>query len=78
MKTTIYRAGKLMKAVLLFVFVLSFKLNAQEEGNKGISIYQDRYVPSDQVEEFISRETKYCSKVAENEITKGNLTFSGL
>lgn len=78
MKTTIDCVGKFMKTMLLFVFILSFKLNAQDEENKGISMYQYRHVPSDQMEEFISRETKYWSKVAENAITKGNLTFWGL
>ncbi len=78
MKTTIDYAGKFMKAMLLFVFIFSFKLNAQDDENKGISMYQYRHVPPDQMEEFISRETKYWSKVAENAISKGNLTFWGL
>ncbi|WP_373516951.1 hypothetical protein [Pricia sp.] len=78
MKTTIHYVGKFIKAMLLFVFVFSFKLNAQDDENKGISMYQYRHVPPDQMEEFISRETKYWSKVAENALSKGNLTFWGL
>ncbi|MCM4153248.1 hypothetical protein DHD05_16780 [Arenibacter sp. N53] len=69
---------KLVKVLLIFVFLFSFKLNAQDDGNKGISIYQYRQVAPDQMEEFISRETKYWSKVAENALTKGNLIFWGL
>ncbi len=78
MKTTIDYVGKFMKAMLLFVFIFSFKLNAQGDENKGISVYQYRQVPQDQMEEFIARETKYWSKVAESAMAKGNLTFWGL
>ncbi len=78
MKTTMYCAGKFMKAMLLLVFIFSFKLNAQGDENKGISVYQYRQVPQDQMEEFIARETKYWSKVAESAMAKGNLTFWGL
>ncbi len=79
MKTTINYAEKFVKVILIFVFLFSFKLNAQDDGeNKGISIYQYRQVPPDQVEEFISRETKYWSKVAEKAIAEGNLMFWGL
>ena len=78
MKTTIHYAKKFIKVILLFVFLFSFKMNAQDEENKGISIYQYRQVAPDQIEEFIARETKYWSKVAENAIAKGNLTFWAL
>ena len=78
MKTEIHYVKKLIKGLLLFVFLFSFKMNAQDEENKGISVYQYRQVPQDQMEEFIARETKYWSKVAENAIAKGNLEFWGL
>ncbi len=78
MKTTIQYAKKFIQALLLFVFLFSFKMNAQDEENTGISTYQYRQVPPDQMEEFISRETKYWSKVAENGVTKGNLIFWAL
>ena len=78
MKTTIHYVKKFIKALLLFVFLFSFKMNAQDDENKGISVYQYRQVQQDQMEEFIARETKYWSKVAESAIAKGNLTFWGL
>lgn len=79
MKTTINYAEKFVTVILIFVFLFSFKLSAQDdEDNKGISIYQYRQIPPDQVEEFIYRETKYWSKVAEKAIAKGNLMFWGL
>jgi hypothetical protein len=78
MKTAIHYAKKLTNGILLFIFLFSFKMNAQDEENKGISFYQYRQVAPDQMQEFISRETKYWSKVAENAATKGNLTFWAL
>lgn len=78
MKTTIHYAKKLIKVTLLFAFLFSFKMNAQDQEDTGISVYQYRQVPSDQMEEFIERETKYWSKVAEKAISKGNLTFWAL
>jgi len=78
MKTTIHCMEKLAKLMLVFVFLFSIKLNAQDDVNKGISVYQYRQVAPDQMEEFISRETKYWSKVAENALSKGNLIFWGL
>lgn len=78
MKTTIHYTEKFVKAILVFVFLFSFKMNAQDDGDTGISVHQYRQVSPDQMEEFISRETKYWSKVAENATTKGNLTFWAL
>lgn len=78
MRTTIHYAEKFIKALLLFVFLFSFKMNAQDEEDPGISVYQYRYVPEAKMAEFIERETKYWSKVAENALTKGNLTFWGI
>ena len=53
-------------------------MNAQDDENKGIGVYQYRQVAPDQMEEFIARETKYWSKVAENAVGKGNLVFWAL
>jgi len=78
MKTTIHYAKKFIKVILLFVFLFSFKMNAQDEEATGISIHQYRQVAPDQMEEFIARETKYWSKVAESAVAKGNLTFWAL
>ena len=78
MKTTNHCTERLAKLILVFVLLFSFKLNAQDDGNKGISVYQYRQVAPEQMEEFISRETKYWSKVAEVALSKGNLMFWGL
>lgn len=43
-----------------------------------ISVWQLRQVEQNNMQEFIDRETKYWSKVAEAAIEKGNLTFWGL
>ncbi|GJM28588.1 MAG: hypothetical protein DHS20C17_12230 [Cyclobacteriaceae bacterium] len=43
-----------------------------------ISVWQFRNVEQSNMQEFIDRETKYWSKVAEAAIEKGNLTFWGL
>ncbi len=42
------------------------------------SVWQFRQVAQDDMQEFIDRETKYWSKVAQAAIDKGNLTFWGL
>lgn len=75
MKTSLYYAKKLMKVTLFIIFLFSFKTNAQNEEDPGISVYQYRQVAPDQMEEFMARETKYWSKVAESAVAKGNLTF---
>jgi len=43
-----------------------------------VSVWQFRQVDQANMEEFIQRETKYWSKVAESAVEKGNLTFWGL
>ena len=58
MKTTIDCMEKLAKLMLVFVLLFSFKLNAQDDGNKGISVYQYRQVAPDQMEEFIKEATQ--------------------
>lgn len=78
MKTTIQYTERFVKTILILVFLFSFKMNAQDDRDTGISVHQYRQVPPDQMEEFIERETKYWSKVAENAVAKGNLTFWAL
>lgn len=60
----------LLALALVMVAGMSVPLAAQE-----ISIYQYRQVAQADMEEFLHRETTYWSKVAENAIKKGNLTF---
>ena len=59
--------------LFLLLFVPWTQSIAQE-----ISVWQLRNVEPDNMQEFIERETKYWSKVAEAAIEKGNLTFWGL
>lgn len=66
---------KLVNAVLIIVFLLGFQVKPFAQS---ITVYQYRQVPQDKMDEFIERETKYWSKVAENAIAKGNLEFWGL
>jgi hypothetical protein len=60
-------------SVLFILFGTTTQLIAQE-----ISVWQFRQVEQANMQEFIERETKYWSKVAEAAIEKGNLTFWGL
>ncbi len=48
------------------------------QAQDGITIHQYRQVAPADMQEFIERETKYWSKVAEHAATKGNLTFWAL
>lgn len=60
-------------AMLLILTGISLQSTAQE-----ISVWQFRHVKQADMQEFIDRETKYWSKVAEAALEKGNLTFWGL
>ena len=75
MKKQLLFTARYYKVVLLMAVVTSFTMHisAQE-----ISFYQFRSVPPDKTEEFIKRETKYWSNVAQKAIDKGLLTFWGL
>jgi hypothetical protein len=66
---------ELAKATVgLFILTgLSLPSQAQE-----IAVWQFRHVKQSDMQEFIDRETKYWSKVAEAALEKGNLTFWGL
>lgn len=80
MRTTMYYPGKTVNTILIVLALLLMPTltTAQDDEDPGISLYQYRYVPQDKMAEFIARETKYWSKVAENAIAKGNLTFWGI
>jgi hypothetical protein len=60
-------------ATLAMLFGFGLQSFAQE-----ISVWQLRNVEQSNMQEFIERETKYWSKVAEAAVEKGNLTFWGL
>jgi hypothetical protein len=60
--------------VLFFLLVAPSTQSFAQE----ISVWQFRNVEQSNMQEFIERETKYWSKVAEAGIEKGNLTFWGL
>jgi len=65
---------KIVFATVLVTVICSFQtLLAQ-----GISIYQYRKVDDDKVDEFIERETKYWSKVAQKAVDDGKLGFWAL
>ena len=65
---------KFVIATVLVAIICSFQtLLAQ-----GISIYQYRKVDDDKVNEFIERETKYWSKVAQKAVDEGKLEFWAL
>jgi hypothetical protein len=63
--------------VATLVFTLGFlvKLQAQDGA---ITTYQYRRVPDDKIEEFIKRETKYWSKVAERAVKNKSMSFWAL
>ncbi|MEO9144443.1 MAG: hypothetical protein ABI237_02710 [Ginsengibacter sp.] len=65
----------LMSAFLSFVLVTGTHQSVQAQV---ISTFQYRHVDPDKRAEFIKRETTYWSKIAENAIDKGNLTFWAL
>jgi hypothetical protein len=75
MKTKLHHRIGLWRnlSVLFLLFVLTAQLKAQE-----ISVWQFRHVDQANMQNFIERETKYWSKVAETALEKGNLTFWGL
>lgn len=75
MKTNLTYSARQLTITLCFTFILGFSLPSFSQG---ITVYQYRQIPDDQVEEFIKRETTYWSKVAEKGFEKGNLTFWAL
>jgi hypothetical protein len=59
--------------IILFTFFLIGGLSLNSSGQ--VSVYQYRQVPDDKIEAFIYRETTYWSKVAQNAVNKGNMSF---
>jgi len=76
MKTIVNYLHKLTCVIPFAVLLFSLSMNAQDD--KSISVYQYRYVAPADMNEYLERETKYWSKVAEHAMTKGNLTFWGI
>jgi len=68
---------KFIIASVLAALTFCFQ-SAQAQENETISIYQYRKVDDDKVNEFIEREIKYWSKVAQKAIDDGKLGFWGL
>jgi hypothetical protein len=68
--------SKIVIASVLVVIVSSFQISiAQEEENQAISVYQYRKVEPGQMNEFLERETKYWSQVAQKAVDEGKLYF---
>jgi hypothetical protein len=67
-----------MKNLLKLTIVVCLAMAATGVFAQGISVYQYRHVPQDKLNEFIERETKYWSVVAQKAIDNGKLTFWGL
>ncbi len=59
----------LPRILLIFLFCFQF-VNSQE-----VTTHQYRRVEPENMEEYLKRETTYYSKLAESEMSKGNLTY---
>lgn len=66
---------KCLLSALLFVIAAAFTLPVEAQE---ISVYQFRHVSSEDMSQFIHRETTYWKKVAENAMQEGNLQFWAL
>jgi hypothetical protein len=66
---------QLSKAFFVSFLLLGIQLQSAAQE---VSVWQFRHVEQSNMQEFIERETKYWSKVAEAAVEKGNLTFWGL
>lgn len=60
------------------LFLIAFICISVSAFTQGITVYQYRQIPYEQMEEFIERETKYWSEVAEKAIDEGKLEFWAL
>ena len=69
---------KFIIASVLVAVIFNFQSATAQEENESISVYQYRRVDGDKVNEFIERETKYWSKVAQKAIDEGKLGFWAL
>lgn len=75
MKTSRQLSSHILNQLLVLTFLIGLVLPSFSQE---ISIWQLRRVEQSNMQEFIERETKYWSKVAEAAVEKGNLTFWGL
>ncbi len=55
--------------------LLSFLLSLQFINSQEVTTHEYRHVAQENMEEYLKRETTYYSKLAENEMKKGNLTY---
>ncbi len=69
---------KFIIASVLVAITFNFQTATAQEENESISIWQYRRVDNDKVNEFIERETKYWSKVAQKAMDEGKLGFWAL
>lgn len=60
---------------LYFSFLLSVLFSFQFLASQEVTTHEYRFVSPENMEEYLKRETTYYSKLAENEIKKGNLTY---
>lgn len=58
-----------------FKILLSLLLSVQFINSQEVTTHEYRYVPLENMEEYLKRETTYFSKLAEDEMKKGNLTY---
>ena len=69
---------KFVIASVLVAMIFNFQNASGQEEDESISIYQYRKVDDGKVNEFIERETKYWSKVAQKAVDEGKLGFWAL
>ena len=65
-------------AFMIAIATVTLTIYSQSVKSQGISVYQYRKVQDDKVNEFIERETKYWSKVAQKAVDEGKLGFWAL
>jgi hypothetical protein len=58
-----------------FTILLSLFLSLQFINSQEVTTHEYRHVPTENMDEYLKRETTYWSKLAEREIKKGNLTY---
>jgi hypothetical protein len=66
---------KCLLSALAFVFALGFFIPVKAQQ---ITVYQFRHVSNEDMSQYLHRETTYWSKVAEEAVENGNLTFWAL
>ena len=69
---------KIVISTVLAAMIFNFQAVIAQEENEPISVYQYRKVEQSKMNDFIERETKYWSKVAQKAVDEGKLQFWGL